>query len=176
MNLQLFFSRMMLLLLMILDRACSFHLQQQRVIVTTTTRFETSSSSTLRLAAPDNHHNNNNNKEEGSLPIGSSLEDVLTRARQRKAVMPWYRVQAFFDAPLFQISTQSLAVVCTRGEAALLVVAFAIDAKGFALGLVIGKLTAAPFRDAFGIPATVQIVITPLWPVCWAIGLDILLR
>jgi hypothetical protein len=101
---------------------------------------------------------------------------MLERARKRNRVNLWYQLQAGLDAPMVKLSQPypglQSAFVLTRGDAALVLVAVAIHANGFALGLVLGKVTAAPFREIFCPPVAAQIIILPLWPVLWAIGLD----
>ena len=108
-------------------------------------------------------------------PLGD-LDDVLTKARKRKGVNFQYKVQAFLDAPVVQLKRPypglKSSLVYTRSDVALVLVALKINAPGFALGLVLGKLTAAPVREITTPPAPVQILLLPLWPVIWAIGID----
>ena len=61
-----------------------------------------------------------------------SLDVVLERAR-RRGVNPMIRLQAFLNAPLVSI--------ITRGDATFVGAAILLDAKGFAFGLLAGKLT-----------------------------------
>ena len=100
---------------------------------------------------------------------------MLNRARKRKGIAPWYRFQAFWDSPIFKVQPYpglETALVCTKGDACLIAIALTIDAKGFAIGLILGKVTAGPIRDVFRPPASAQMVLMPLWPVLWAIGFD----
>ena len=104
-------------------------------------------------------------------PLGS-LDSVLERARQRQTVTLPYRLQAMWDAPLVSIDYEFSKFVVTRGDMVLIVVALAIHANGFALGLLLGKATAAPLRQLLKPPLAVQMVLQPVWPVVWAIALD----
>jgi hypothetical protein len=101
---------------------------------------------------------------------------MLERARKRKAVTLPYIIQAAWDAPLLQIQEPypnlKSNLVVTRGDVGLLLVAVAIHANGFAIGLCIGKMTAGPLRELLRPPVPVQIILMPLWPVLWAIILD----
>ena len=102
-----------------------------------------------------------------------SLDVMLERARKRPGPMPLYRLQAWLDGPILKLDsfTPSLPIFM-RSDALLIAVAIFIHANGFALGLVIGKLTATPFLKLVKPPLQVQILLMPLWPVLWAIGLD----
>jgi hypothetical protein len=105
-----------------------------------------------------------------------SLDVMLERARKRPGPMPLYRLQAWLDGPILKLDSFAPSLpVFTRSDALLIAVAIFIRADGFALGLVIGKLTATPFRKLVKPPVQVQILLMPFWPVLWAIGLDRLL-
>jgi hypothetical protein len=105
-----------------------------------------------------------------------SLDVMLERARKRPGPMPLYRLQAWLDGPILKLDSFAPSLpVFTRSDALLIAVAIFIHANGFALGLVIGKLTATPFRKLVDPPVQVQILLMPFWPVIWAIGLDRLL-
>lgn len=101
---------------------------------------------------------------------------MLERARNRKAVAIPYIIQAAWDAPLLQIQEPypnlKSNLVVTRGDVVLLLVAVAIHANGFAIGLCIGKITAGPVTELLRPPVPVQRIFMPLWPVLWAIILD----
>jgi hypothetical protein len=102
-----------------------------------------------------------------------SLDDVLKKARRKKLVIPMAMLQAFGDAPLWVVGTSTpIATTFTRYDGLLVALALALHATGFALGLVFGKLTAAPLRRLIKPSVTVQMLLLPSWPLLWAIGLD----
>lgn len=113
-----------------------------------------------------------------------SLDAMLERARKRPGPMPLYRLQAWLDGPILKMENNSFApssslpvLLFTRSDALYIAIAIFIHADGFALGLVIGKLTATPFRKLVkpAAPVQVQIFLMPFWPVLWAIAMDRLL-
>lgn len=108
-----------------------------------------------------------------------SLDSVLENARRRQGINFQYRVQAILDTSLIKLKKPypnlKSSMLLTVGDATLAVIAWLVDAKGFAIGYIIGKLTAGPCREIFRPGASVQIILLPLWPVLWAIGLDQLL-
>jgi hypothetical protein len=100
-----------------------------------------------------------------------SLDEVLQKARKRSTNLWFYRIRAFFNQPLW-IIPRPFSATFTIGDVSLILGAIWIDAKGFALGLVIGKVTASPLRDIFNLPPNAVIILLPLWPGLWAIFLD----
>jgi hypothetical protein len=91
-----------------------------------------------------------------------SLDVMLERARKRPGPMPLYRLQAWLDGPILKLDAFAPSLpVFTRSDALLIAVAIFIRANGFALGLVIGKLTATPFRKLVKPPVQVQILLMP---------------
>jgi hypothetical protein len=114
-------------------------------------------------------------KEDDS-PLGS-LDSVLENARKRQSMNFWqYKLQAAWDSPLLKLDKPypnlKSSVVISFGDLGLILIALCIDARGFALGYLIAKLTAGPFREILRPSPSVQIILLPLWPVLWAIGLD----
>lgn len=121
-------------------------------------------------------HSNDNNDENTTVESDTnadlgSLDEVLQKARRRPTNMLVYRVRAFFNQPLL-IIPQPLPSSITIGDTSLILIALWIGAKGFALGLLIGKLTSSPLRRILDLPASTVIILMPLWPVLWAIILD----
>jgi len=119
--------------------------------------------STFRLSSEEDHKVSSENHA----PIGS-LEEVLERARKRQFVGPTYRLQAFWEAPLIQIFGGRF----TRGDGVLVLTSLSLQAYGFALGLVVGKLTIRIICDVWRPPVAVSTLLLPVWPVLWAIALD----
>jgi hypothetical protein len=91
-----------------------------------------------------------------------ALDAMLARARKRQ-ISPLLRVQAFLDAPLV-----NSAIVITRADATFTMAAFAIGAKGFAIGLLLGKWTSSKLPRQQEWPP----IFTQLYPVLLAIVLD----
>lgn len=108
-------------------------------------------------------------------PLGS-LDAMLNKARKRKGVNFQYKIQAFLEAPVIQLEQPypglKSNLVYTRSDLGLILVALKIHAPGFALGLFMGKLTAGPLREITKPSVSFQIILLPLWPVVWAIGID----
>lgn len=92
------------------------------------------------------------------------LDVMLARARKRK-VIPLLRVQAFFGAPVVESLTW-----LTRGDAVFAVIAISIGAKGFVLGLLLGKwsVSAGLFPQGMNLPPQ----LLQLYPLLLAIALD----
>ncbi len=119
-----------------------------------------------------------NDELEQSSPLGS-LDLMLEDARKRHGINYWFRLQAAWDAPVLKLEKPypnlKSSLVVTVGDTALAITALLIHAKGFALGYIIGKLTAGPCREILRPGKSVHIALMPMWPVIWAIGLDQLL-
>jgi hypothetical protein len=98
------------------------------------------------------------------------LDVVLSRARQRP-ISPFLKVQTFLDARLIP---GALLPWLTCGDAIFGLVAIAIGAKGFALGLFLGKWTRSILLAI--LPLTTRrmlpTMLVQLYPVLLAIGLD----
>jgi hypothetical protein len=125
--------------------------------------------SSERIIVPfskENQHGDTNEKNAlGSLP------DVLDRARKRKSNLWVYRIRAFTNQPVWTVLGR-YGTTFTVLDVTYILLALFIGAKGFAAGLLIGKLTAASIREIFSPPASAMIIIMPLWPVILAIVLD----
>lgn len=108
-------------------------------------------------------------------PLGS-LEFVLENARKRQRVNLQYKLQAAWDSPVLKLEKPypnlKSSVAITSGDVALILIALCIDAKGFALGYLIAKFTSGPCQEILRPSPSFQIILSPLWPVLWAIGLD----
>ena len=124
-------------------------------------------------------------EEDDAEVIMPSLDDVLNRARKKKLVIPMAMVQSFFDAPLFILripdvtrtssssTTTTILAIFTRMDGLLIFISSVLlHANGFALGLLIGKLTIRPVTKLFNPPPPIQSLLLPSWAVFWAIGLD----
>ena len=131
-------------------------------------KFLSHSRTALALAASDNQNDTSDDCEAN--PLGP-LEDVLTRARKRSSNLWLYRLRAFTNQPILVVPGQ-YGTIFTVLDAVYTITALLIGAKGFAAGLLIGKLTIAPIRELFNPSASLMIVIMPLWPVVLAIVLD----
>ena len=105
-----------------------------------------------------------------------SLDSILEKARQREGIHLRYKVQAIWDTPVLRIERPypflKSSIALTVGDAGLSAIALSIGAKGFALGYILGKISAGPFREIFRPNWQVLSFLMPLWPVIWAIGLD----
>lgn len=101
---------------------------------------------------------------DGEEPEFEPLDVMLDRARKR-GVNPMIRIQALAGAPLLKGS----GIPLTRGDALFTATALLIGAKGFAVGLLVGKATSSrlPFRQDLP-PLLVQ-----LYPVLLAIACDL---
>jgi len=104
--------------------------------------------------------------EDDKEPEFEPLDVILDRARKR-GVNPMIRVQAFLNAPV----APSWKIPFTRGDVAFSTFAIAVGAKGFALGLVVGKLTSRRLTKSFDLPP----LVVQLYPVLLAIACDQLL-
>lgn len=93
------------------------------------------------------------------------LDVMLAKARKR-GVNPMFRIQAFTDTPVLK-----LGIVLTRGDLAFSTVAALIGAKGFALGLILGKwsLNLKLLRE------NLSPLVAQLYPVLLAIAFDLLI-
>lgn len=100
-----------------------------------------------------------------------SLDHVLEKARKRSSNLWFYRVRAFTNQPILSIPGQ-YGTTFTVLDVVYILIAPLIDAKGFAAGLFIGKLTAAFIREKLDPAASATIIIMLLWPVVLAIILD----
>mmetsp|Transcript_25021 Transcript_25021/g.46676 ORF Transcript_25021/g.46676 Transcript_25021/m.46676 type:complete len:207 (+) Transcript_25021:135-755(+) len=120
----------------------------------------------------DNITNNSNNNKNDLVSFESSLDHVLDKARKRSTNLWYYRIRAFFNQPLITVPGRPYSTTFTVYDVSLISVAFLIDARGFAAGLVLAKVTAAPLWEAWKPPPSVLILLLPLWPVLWAIALD----
>lgn len=103
--------------------------------------------------------------------VETSLAKVLEKARARKMVLLPYRIQAFFNNPVL-IFPNPLPATFTIGDVSFVFVAIWLDSFGFALGYSIGKLTSRSVRGNSNVP----VMLTELWTVGLAIGLDIVWR
>ena len=100
-----------------------------------------------------------------------SLDDMLVKARRRKGNVLLIKCQAMLDKPLFRIP-QPIEASIQISDLLVICIAIYIQAYSFAAGLLIGKLTAAPLRNAIKPPLQVQIFLTPFWPILLAIVFD----
>ena len=156
----------------------------------------------------NNKNNNNNNiedenegdKEENvtvaDVSMMPALDIVLERARKRKSSnigILITKVQAFVDGPLWIIpaqnnnnnnkitgsNTPSSLVTFKRIDGLLVLTALLLQANGFALGWIAGKITINPLTTVLqSLPfssSTMMILVLPFWPVLWAITFDQLL-
>ena len=163
---------------------------------------------TTRMMAKKKHdeeeendsRNDDRDKEEkvtvADVSMMPALDIVLERARKRKSSnigILITKVQAFVDGPLWIIpaqnnnnnnkitgsSTTSSLVTFKRIDGVLVLFALLLQANGFALGWIAGKITINPLTNVLqSLPfssSTMMILVLPFWPVLWAITFDQLL-
>jgi hypothetical protein len=109
--------------------------------------------------------------DDDSTLLSPSLDDVLDMARKRSANLSFYRIRAAFDKAVFSVPGP-YPTVFTVKDISYIVIAILIKAKGFAIGLLLGKITAPLVREIFNPSPSVMIILMPLWPVLWAIIFD----
>ena len=164
---------------------------------------------TTRMMAKKKHdedeendsRNDDRDKEEkvtvADVSMMPALDIVLERARKRKSSnigILITKVQAFVDGPLWIIpaqnnnnnnnkitgsNTPSSLVTFKRIDGVLVLTALLLQANGFALGWIAGKITINPLTNVLqSLPfssSTMMILVLPFWPVLWAITFDQLL-
>ena len=154
----------------------------------------------------NNKNNNIDNENEGDkeekvtvadVSMMPALDKVLERARNRKSSKIGTlitKVQAFVDGPLWIIpaqnsknnnnkitgsNTTSSLVTFKRIDGVFVLIALLLQANGFALGWIAGKITINPLTNILqSLPfssSTMMILVLPFWPVLWAITFDQLL-
>ena len=93
--------------------------------------------------------------------------DVMLQKARKRGVNPILKVQAFFDAPTLMVAP---LYWLTRGDATFAILALLIGAKGFVLGLLLGKWTASLGLLPRGTNLSPQLI--QLYPVLLAIIFD----
>lgn len=122
-------------------------------------------STTTESSHPPSNNNNSNSDFD-------SLDVMLNRARKRPT-NKIYQVQVFLDTAVIQFPSPWGRIVFTMSDLLLLgVSSIILDAYGFAIGLLIGKVTIRPFLKIVQPSPAVSILLVPSWPVIWAIVLD----
>ena len=115
----------------------------------------------------ESSYSSNNNDDEFD-----SLDVMLNRARKRPTNRI-YQLQVFLDVAAIQFPSPWGRIVFTMSDILLVgVSSIILDAYGFAIGLLIGKLTIRPVLKFLQPSPAVSILLVPSWTVIWAIVLD----
>jgi hypothetical protein len=100
-----------------------------------------------------------------------ALDTMLEKARRRRGNVWLLKGQAMLDSPVVRIPSPIDAYIKVS-DILVIIFALSIDANSFALGILLGKLTAAPLRRLLKPSVPIQSILTPLWPIGLAILLD----